>query len=114
MHLPRKYPVEMQEKAKVGRLFFSKINVTELPATFNAFCRSSLTSVSVCTESHMLHRYLLGITLIIHAASHLLVTGYDSLLTVFPAAVHVSVSFLCAPSSCANMCATREQFSFVP
>lgn len=77
---------------------------TALPAKLRTYCRSFLTSVSVCAVSHMLHSYLLGVTLIINVASYLPVTGYDSLLTVFSAAVHVSVSVLCVPGACANIC----------
>lgn len=76
---------------------------TALPAKLRTYCRSFLTSVSVCAVSHMLHSYLLGVTLIINVASYLPVTGYDSLLTVFSAAVHVSVSALCVPGACANI-----------
>lgn len=72
---------------------------TVLPAKLRTYCWSLLTSVSVCAVSHMLHSYLLGVTLIIYLALYLLVTSCDSLLTVFSAAVHVSVSPLCVPSS---------------
>ncbi len=77
---------------------------TALPAKLKTYCQSFLTSVSVCAVSHMLHSYLLGVTLIIHVASHFPVTRCNSLLTVFSAAAHVSVFPLCVKSACANLC----------
>lgn len=62
----------------------------------------------MCAASHMLHSYLLGVTLIIHAASHLPVTGYDSRFTVFSAIVHMSVSLLGLLGACVNSCVLPE------
>lgn len=73
-----------------------------LPAKLKTFCQSY--ECYVCAVSHMLYSYLLGVTLIIHVASYLPVTSCESLLTVFCAAVHMSVSPLCVPSACANIC----------
>lgn len=87
---------------------------TMLPAKLRTYCLSFLTSVSIYAVSHMLHSYLLGVALIIHVASYLPVTGYDSLLTVFPAAVHMSVFLLFfVPGVCANICMLRAWNSFL-
>lgn len=85
---------------------------TVLPAKLRTYCRSFLTSVSVCVVSHMLQSYLLGVTLIIHVASYLPVTGHDSLLTVFSAEVvfvfpvHVLTftCYTCGKLLCSLMC----------
>lgn len=74
-----------------------------LPAKLKTFCQSY--ECYVCAVSHMLYSYLLGVTLIIHVASYLPVTSCDSLLTVFCAAVHMSVSPLCVPQClCKHLC----------
>lgn len=52
-----------------------------LPAMLRAPQQSCLTSVALV--SHMLRCYMLSVTLIIHVATYLPVTGYNSLLTVF-------------------------------
>lgn len=74
---------------------------TVLPAKLRRFCRSY---ECVCSTSHVLYSYLLGITLIIHVASYLPVTGCDSLLAVFSAALHVSVSALSSRCMGKHLC----------
>lgn len=57
---------------------------TALPAKLRTYCRGFLTSVSVCAVNHTPRSYLLGVTLIIHVASCLPVTGFNSRAHCFP------------------------------
>ena len=79
----------MQQNAKLSHPLFSKINANSvtcqaenaLPELPND-CLCVCLCMCVCAVSHMLHSYLLGVTLIIHVASYLPVTGCDSPLAV--------------------------------
>ena len=119
-------PVGMQQNAKLSHPLFSKINANSvtcqaenaLPELPND-CLCVCLCMCVCAVSHMLHSYLLGVTLIIHVASYLPVTGCDSPLTVSSLLQCVCVCVCVCHSlfvfPCANICAWRRVgFSSVP
>ena len=108
-------PVGMQQNAKLSHPLFSKINANSvtcqaenaLPELPND-CLCVCLCMCVCAVSHMLHSYLLGVTLIIHVASYLPVTGCDSPLAVSSllqcVCVCVCVCVCLSLSLCVPMC----------